>query len=100
MEIDAQKYKDFVIFVFAELKELETELLAHKALVHAVNLRHPELELHASLDAMLNSPQVQEQMNRKYDPILERIRERLDLTTLDQVVDELILKWKRTDPVN
>jgi len=100
MDIDPTKYKDFVLYLFKSLRELETELMAHRLSLESINVAHPELEVRPFFQKILNSPQLQERMKQKYDPIVEDIQQRLDLATLGQDLERLMKEWKPEGPVN
>ncbi len=100
MEIDAEKFKDFVVFSFEKLRELETELLAHQIVLFTINVVSPEAMVNESLEMARKHPALQRKMKEKYDAIVEGCRKHIDASTLDQEVSKWILKWKQTGPVN
>ena len=100
MEIDAEKFKNIVVFSLEKLRELETELLAHQSVLFTINVVSPEAMVNQSLEVARKHPAIQQKMEEKYGALVEECRKHIDAATLDQEVSKWILKWKRTDPVN
>lgn len=98
MEIDRRKFRNSIIKVMTGFKQLETELLAHRLLVHALNFQYSDVE--ETLEVARNSVQVQEMMRQKYDVPLEAVLKRFDESSPGQDLFGWIQEWKPSGPID
>jgi len=100
MEIDIEKFKRLLGYVFQSFKALETELLAYRVVFHAMTRSSPNLRVDEMFERARSSAQIQEVMNRKYDEPMERFQKIVDQAASDQELLKWFQDWKPQGPTN
>jgi fatty acid/phospholipid biosynthesis enzyme len=97
MTNDVQKEKiikafDFILDAF---KKLETELLAHQAVILALKTQISDLD--QSLEFARKSPAVLQMIEKKYEQIRQSAHSQLDSM---ESVSQFFLEWNPAGPLN
>jgi hypothetical protein len=102
MEIDPEKHKLLMVDMLHAFKTLESQLLAHKMVLHALKLYHSldQEEMDQALEISLNSPALQKMMNKKYDEGVEMLIKQFDAAILEEELSKWLRDWKRQSPPN
>ena len=100
MEVDPKKQKDLMVYIFKELKTLDTDLSAFRTVLHAIKFTAPEIAAMIELGLERTLPIVRKQMDEKYDAILERLAKRFDEAALQSDLEQFLREWKPTGPTN
>jgi hypothetical protein len=99
MEIDSEKLKDVVRFMFDNLKKLETELIAHRLVFEAARLAL-QIPTAEHLESARHNPAVAQQMDEKYHKLVESVLIAIDAAKSGQDLVELLRTWKPSGPPN
>ena len=98
MELDKDKLRDLLLWLFNGVEKIEKELLAYKVAFLFLNATGQIVDLQQILDlARKNSAAA---LDRKYTELRELIPKILDQANADQDLDKLIRQWKPTGPPN
>ena len=97
MEIDGEKFKNLVRYLMNNLKALETELLAHRAVLLANGLLEP---LAGQLKELRKAGEVREVMDKKYAPFFDALDKQVGQAAQDQAILKLLETWKPTGEPN
>lgn len=99
MEINPNNLKKFLQFVFAEVKALECELIAHRLLMNQLK-QETGLDLDALLADARKSPVIAGQIHEEYEVPLAKSLELVDAMSADQALLRLLQEWKPTGRIN
>lgn len=102
MPFHKAKLKLLITTLFEMLKNLDTEIMAHRVWVQELSKANPEFAatVQSVITAVRNNPVIAEEMRKKWEvPLAELLRE-ADQVPSDQVLEELLRFCKSTDQVN
>jgi hypothetical protein len=102
MEIDIEKLKAFAAITINNFKALESQLLAYRMVFLSLKQLDPfEYEkLSRAFEIFLNSPNLQKQMQEKYDEPLEALLKKFSEALQDQDLLQWFLDLKLKGPKN
>ena len=102
VEIDNEKLKDFVINMFKNYRDLETELMAYRMMIRLVTITGMAsgIPWEETLEAGKKNPMLIKMMADKYDPIVADVLKAIDQAGPGQALSEWMKKWKPSGPVN
>jgi hypothetical protein len=102
MELNTKKYRAFMQHLAKTFKGLESELLAYRTVFAALKMAHFEEAsvLDQAFQQVLSCPGLRKWMDEKYDPVLEKLLERIDESTMDQELLKWLQEWKPEGPIN
>jgi hypothetical protein len=96
-ELNVEKLKQFLKVMVSNLKGLETEVLAQRAVLEVVRQMGVVADLDATLQA--STEWAARQMNAKYDVLVEKALEEIDRRAFDENLVEL-LEGMKPGPAN
>jgi hypothetical protein len=93
-----EKFKRIVTILLNVIKELETELVAHRMIVLAASRVDDMPDL--GLLLQLAKPLAAQGMDQKYDDMKEKLLHIIDQGVFDQEVEEFLKSWKPEGPTH
>ena len=103
MEIEPEKFKNIILGLFRQLRELDEELFVHRYVIHLANqsgLVDPAMPWDAAIRAAKQNPALADMMEKKYKPLIDGLTQVVDQAELQSKVLELLRQWKPTGPPN
>jgi hypothetical protein len=97
MDIDKEKLKTFIVEMMASFKELETEIMAAKAVILSFTIAYGG-NLEALMETARKAPMIQKMMADKYDAPREEFLARLDKAEMNETILEYLRLWKPQGP--
>lgn len=98
MEIDRDKFRELLLWVFSGLERAEKELLAHQATFVLLKASGE----FGDLDQVLQKAREQATrgVEKKHEEIRELIHKLLDPANKDQALEQFLREWKPKGPVH
>jgi hypothetical protein len=103
MEIEAEKLKETITVLFDNLRVMDTEIQAHKLAIHFLregSLIDATIPWEETLDASRQNPVLLQKIADKYNLLTADLLQSIDRAQPDQVIADLLRKWKPSGPIN
>jgi hypothetical protein len=103
MEIETEKLKETITVLFDNLRAMDTEIQAHKLAIHFLKeggLIDATIPWEETLDASRQNPVLLQKIADKYNLLTADLLQSIDRAQPDQVIAELLRKWKPSGPIN
>jgi hypothetical protein len=95
MDIDPEKQKKVITWFITQIKNLELEILACRAVfIFADHVLHIGPELKQALTQARESPSIHAIVDKKYDSVLETLLSTIDQAQMEQSLAEWLRDWK------
>jgi hypothetical protein len=100
MDIDKEKLKQFIVGMMANFKELETEIMAPRAVIASLSMMYDIADPEALIEAARNGSTIQKAMVDKYDAPREEFLAQFDKSAeMNEKIVELLRLWTPKGPV-
>jgi hypothetical protein len=103
VEIEAKKLKETITVLFDNLRVMDTEIQAHKLAIQFLReggLIDATIPWEETLDASRQNPVLLQKIADKYNLLTAGLLQSIDRAQPDQVLAELLRKWKPSGPLN
>ncbi len=102
MEIDAEKLKDALRFMFENVKQLEMELLAYRAAIVLTQVAGltSDIPWGETLESARTNPALVKMISDKYDRIVTDLMQSIDAADLQIKILALLRQWKPSGKPN
>jgi len=101
MDIDNEKLKHFIMEIMGNFKELETEILAAKAVILALTVAYDLGNPEVLIQTARNAPKIRQMMADKYDAPREEFLARFDRAAeMNDTILEYLRLWKPEGPAS
>ena len=99
MDIDNEKLKQFLVEMMAQFKELETEIMATRAVILSLSIMYGITDPEALIQTARNAPKIQKAMADKYDAPREEFLMQFDKAAeMNEKIQEFLRLWKPKGP--
>ena len=99
-EINLEKFKILLRYIFSIIQEIDAELMAHRILVLGLKQTLEMNELDTLLEACRKNPGIADYLKKNYEIPLETLFQKLDQASADQALEQFLRSWKPKGQAN